>query len=244
MFRFPYNYASAIGLAFLFQTSSLAAQQKVVEEMPSPVSTPVHLSDLFSRVRFIVAGNRLFRKFLIASALLTISFSSVAFFTIAAMKRFDVSEYAVGIFTILMIVGQIISGVLLGWLADTKGTKSALVVCGASLLLAIATAWLAQSVNWFYFVFLFFGINVGAETAMRYNFAVECAPEGERPMYVGLMNAWFAPFYLITPFAGWLCASYGYNIVFILSLIVGLTGIMFLIQTPNLHAEKLALSSK
>ena len=244
LFCFPYNYASAIGLAFLFQMSSLAAQNKVVEEMPSPVSTPVHLSDLFARVRSIVAGNRIYRKFLIASVLLTTSFSSVAFFTIAAMKRFDISEYVVGIFTILMIVGQIISGVLLGWLADTKGTKSALIVCGTSLILAIATAWLAQSVNWFYFVFLFFGVNVGAETAMRYNFAVECAPEGERPMYVGLMNAWFAPFYLITPFAGWLSASYGYNFVFVLSIIVGLVGIVLLVRTPNPHAKKLALSSK
>ena len=41
--RFPYNYASAIGLAFLFQMGSLAAQYKVVEEKPSPVSAPVHL---------------------------------------------------------------------------------------------------------------------------------------------------------------------------------------------------------
>ena len=244
MLRFPYNYATAIGLAFLFQTSSLAAQHKVVEEMPSPVSTPVHLSDLFSRVRTIIAGNHVYKKFLLASALLTISFSSVAFFTIAAMKRFDISEYVVGIFTILMITGQIVSGVLLGWLADTKGTKSALVVCGTSLLLAIALAWVAQSVIWFYFVFLFFGINVGAETAMRYNFAVECAPNGERPMFVGLMNAWFAPFYLITPFAGWLSASYGYNYVFVFCLVVGLIGIILLILTPNPHRDTLALSSK
>jgi MFS family permease len=244
MLRFPYNYASAIGLAFLFQTSSLVVQHKVVEKMPSPVSTPVHLSDLFSRVRTIVAGNHIYKKFLSASALLTISFSSVAFFTIAAMKRFDISEYVVGIFTILMIIGQIVSGVLLGWLADTKGTKSALVVCATSLLLAIAIAWLAQSVNWFYFVFLFFGINVGAETAMRYNFAVECAPNGERPMFVGLMNAWFAPFYLVTPLAGWLSASYGYNVVFVFSLIVGLLGIILLVLTPNPRIDKLALSSK
>jgi len=241
---FPYNYASAIGLAFLFQLSSLAAQRNVVEDTPSLISTPVHLSALFSHVRLIVAGNRPYRKFLVASALLTISFSSAAFFTIAAIKRFDISEYTVGIFTILMIVGQIISGVLLGWLADTHGTRSALLVCGASLLLAIATALCAPSVSWFYFVFLFFGMNVGAEVSMRYNFAVECAPEGERPMYVGLMNASFAPFYLITPFVGLLCESFGYNFVFGLLWVVGLLGFVLLSRLPNHRAEKLALSSK
>jgi MFS family permease len=241
---YPFNYASAIGLAFLFQMSSLAAQRNVVEDTPSLISTPVHLSELFSRVRSIVAGNRLYRRFLIASALLTISFSSAAFFTIAAMKRFDISEYTVGIFTILMIVGQILSGVFLGWLADTKGTRSALMVCGASLLLAIATALSAQSVSWFYFVFIFFGINVGAEVSMRYNFAVECAPEGERPMYVGLMNASFAPFYLITPLAGWISESFGYNFVFALLLVVGLFGFVLFMRIPNPRSEKLALSSK
>ncbi len=244
LFPFPYNYASAIGLAFLFQMGSLAAQRNVVEDIPSLISTPVRLSELFSHVRSIVAGNRTYRKFLVASVLLTISFSSAAFFTIAAIKQFNISEYTVGIFTILMIVGQIVSGVFLGWLADTKGTRSALLVCGASLLIAVAAALSAQSVFWFYFVFFFFGINVGAEVSMRYNFAVECAPEGERPMYIGLMNASFAPFYLLTPFAGLVSESFGYDFVFALLLIVGLFGFMLLLRLPNQRFEKLALSSK
>jgi putative Mn2+ efflux pump MntP len=63
-------------------------------------------------------------------------------------------------------------------------------------------------------------------------------------MYVGLMNAWFAPFYLITPIAGWLSAFYGYNFIFVPSLIVGFIGLVLLIRTPNPHTEKLALSSK
>ncbi|RPI01565.1 MAG: MFS transporter [Ignavibacteriae bacterium] len=242
--RYPYNYASAIGLAFLLQMGSWGSQTKILESAPSPVSTPVHLSDLFSHVQTIVKRNPSYKKFLLASALLIISFSSAAFFTIAAIKRFAISEYVVGVFTIMMILGQIISGLLLGWLADSKGTKSALVVCGISLVLAIALAWLAPSVTWYYFVFLIFGINAGSETAMRYNFAVECAPLGERPMYVGLMNAWFAPFYLFTPLAGLLAATYGYNLVFAISLITGLAGIVVLLGTPNPRFVKLALSSK
>jgi MFS family permease len=241
---FPYNYAAVIGLAFLYQMGSLATQQKIVEEHPSVVTAPVRFSELFARMRFIVTRNRPFRRFLVASALITGSFSSVAFFTVAAMKRFNLSESAVGIFTIVTIVGQILSGVVLGWVADTKGTKSALLICGVSLLLSIITALIAPSVIWFYFVFVFMGINVGAEIFMRYNFAVECAPEGDRPMYIGIMNACFAPVYLISPFAGWLSAVYGYNFVFGLSLIIGSAGIILLAKTPDLRAEKLALSSK
>jgi MFS family permease len=226
----------------MFQMSSLIAQRKVIEETPSIISDPVRLSELFGRVRTIVAGNRIFRKFLIASALLIISFSAVAFFTVAAMKRFDLSESIIGVFTVVMIAGQILSGIFLGWIADAKGTKSALVLCAASLLLSIATAWFAQSVEWYYFVFAFFGINFGAETIMRYNFAVECAPEGDRQMYVGLMNAWFAPFYIFAPFAGWLSAIYGYNVVFILSLAVGAAGIVLLLKTTDPRSVELRIT--
>ena len=112
------------------------------------------------------------------------------------------------------------------------------------MLFSIVLALPAHSIVWFYFVFAFFGINVGAEILMRYNFAVECAPEEDRPMYIGLMNAWFAPFYLVAPFAGWLSELYGYNFVFLLSLVIGVIGIILLAQTPDPRTTKLALSSK
>jgi len=244
MISFPYNFAVVIGLAFLFQMGSLAAQQKIVEEHPSIVTAPSRLPELYKRMLSIVKGNRPFRKFLIASSLLTVSFTSAAFFTVAAMKRFDLSESTVGIFTVVMIIGQILSGIILGWVADAKGTKSALLICGSSLLLAIAAALFANSVIWFFLVFVLLGINVGAEMFMRYNFAVECAPDGDRPMYVGIMNTWFAPIYLISPLAGWLSTVYGYNFIFWLSLAAGCVGIILLAGTPDQRADKLALSSK
>jgi MFS family permease len=244
MLRFPYNYASAIGLSFLYQFSSLLVQRKIVEESPSVLSAPVRLSELFARMHSLVAGNPLFRKFLIASSLIALSFSAAAFFTVDAIKQFDLSESVIGIFTVFTIIGQILSGVVIGWIADMKGTKIALIICGASLVLSIIAALCAPSVIWFYAVFLFLGINIGAELFMRYNFAVECAPDEDRPMYIGIMNAWLAPFYLITPFAGWLSAVQGYHFVFWIALVIGCCGIVLLLKMEDPRAEKLALSSK
>ncbi|MBN1396725.1 MAG: MFS transporter [Bacteroidetes bacterium] len=244
MFSFPYNYAAAIGLAFLYQMGSLKAQKKVVEDHPSAVSEPVHISELFKRMRSIISSSRTFKKFLIASSLLTVSFTSAAFFTVAAMKRFDLSASSVGIFTVVMIIGQILSGVMLGWIADAKGTRAALIICGTSLLCAIAIALFAPSVIWFYPVFIFLGVVIGGETFMRYNFAVECAQDGDRAMYVGVMNTWLAPVYLLSPLAGWLSTEYGYNVIFWLSLVIGGTGLILLARMPDPRLQKLALSSK
>lgn len=244
LLSFPFNYAAAILLAFFFQSASLVVQRKVIEEHPSTITTPVPFSQLFVRVRSIIVENRLFRKFLYASSLLTVSFAAVAFFTVAAMDRFNLSESAIGIFTILTIVGQIVSGVFLGLMADARGTKTALMICATSLSLSIVVAIFAPSVIWFYFVFILMGINIGAEMIMRYNFAVECAPEKDRPMYVGIMNAWLAPFYLVAPLAGWLSAVQGYNVMFGIMLAFGLTGLILLAKIQDPRNSKLAISSK
>lgn len=237
LLSYPYNYASAIGLSFLFQFSSLLVQRKIVEESPSVLLQPVRFSELFTRMHSLVAGNILFRKFLIASSLMTLSFSAAAFFTVDAIQQFDLPESAIGIFTVLTIIGQILSGVGIGWIADMKGTKIALIICGTSLVLSIVAALCAPSLAWFYIVFLLLGMNTGAEMFMRYNFAVECAADENRPMYVGIMNAWLAPYYLITPFAGWLSAVQGYHFVFWIALVVGCCGIILLFKMDDPRAD-------
>jgi MFS family permease len=241
---FPYNYASIIGLAFVYQMGSLIVQNKIIEVSPSVIINPVRFQYLFTHARSVIAGNRQFRKFLFASTLLVIGFSAVAFFTVTAMKRLALPESIVGIFTMVAITGQVFSGVLVGWVADTKGTRSALIVCAISLILSIVIAIFAQTLFWFCVVFVFMGVNVGAELSMRYNYAVECAPEEDRSMYIGIMNTWLAPFYLVTPFAGWLSSSYGYNSVFVISLLIAIAGLILLIYMPESHTKKLALSLK
>jgi MFS family permease len=244
VFVFPYNYAVIICLAFLYQMGSLAAQRKVVENVPSVASAPVRIQDLFMHVRGIIGRNLAFRKFLFASALMVMSFTAVAFFTVAAIKRFSLPESAVGVFTVLTVTGQILSGIVIGWIADMKGTKTALAICGLSLFISISVVLAAASEIWYYFAFPFLGVNIGAEMFMRYNFAVECAEEGSHAMYIGIMNGFLAPFYLLSPLAGLLSSYYGYEAVFSISVVLAFLGIVLLIRMPEPHGRKLAISLK
>jgi len=244
VFPYPLNYAVIIGFAFLYQMSSLFVQHRIKEDNPSIISIPIRMNYLFRHVRSLIHKNSVFRKFLFSSMLLTISFTSIAFYTVSAIQRCTINEMTIGIFTILTLVGQIISGTFVGWLADLKGTKSALLICAGSLILSIGLSILATSEIWYYLIFLLVGITTGSEVAMRYYFAIECAPEDERPMYVGIMNGSLAPCYLITPFAGFFSSIFGYNSIFIFSLIVGLVGFIFLVAVPEPRFKKLALSSK
>ncbi len=240
---YPFNYASAIVLAGLYQIGSLIIQRKVVENTPSVTTAPVQMKKLFFHVSAIISNDIIFKKFLIASSFVIVSFASAAFFTVAAMKRFTLTESSIGLFTILTIIGQIISGVILGWVADNKGTKTGLVICSICLFLSIFIALVAPTVEWFYLVFILFGINLGVELFMRYNYAIECAQEKDRSMYVGLMNAWFAPFYAIAPIAGWLSNHFGYNLIFAGSLFFALVGTILLARIPN-HIKILVQKEK
>lgn len=236
--QFPWNYAFIFFLAGILQMSSLVAQQKVVEDSPSRSKKPISSKRLYVTVRRILRIDKPFRQFLIASAFLVVSFMSVAFFTVSALKKFSLDESYVGVFTILTISAQIVSAITLGWLADRRGSKYGLLICGGALVGATTLALVAQSVVYYYAVFFLIGITIGAESFLRYNIAVEYAPTEDRALYVGVMNAWFAPFYLSNLLGGWLSSQYGYSVVFAVSVVMGTLGLLLLYKIPQRKENK------
>ncbi|HLF20794.1 MAG TPA: hypothetical protein VI704_08380, partial [Bacteroidota bacterium] len=82
------------------------------------------------------------------------------------------------------------------------------------------------------------------EMMTRYNFAVDCAPANDRPTYIGLMNAWLAPWYLFGLAGGWVVDHFGYDIVFLSGFFFTVAGLIVLLRTPDSRSTKLALSSK
>ncbi len=231
-FLFPWSYATLFLLAGILQMSSLVAQKYVIESEPSNAIRVVSTKRLMFHVLLILRKNNGFRKFLFASTFVVIGFMSVAFFTVAALRKFALNESYVGTFTIITIIAQVLSSATLGWLADKKGTKSALLICAAALFMAILLAFVGNSVFVFYIVFFLTGVNLGAETFLRYNIAVEFAPTDQRALYVGVMNAWLAPFYLFNLIGGWISTYYGYTTVFSISLFFILIGIILLFKVP------------
>ena len=241
---YPHNYASVIALGFCWQMASWFVQRRVEERHPSARSVPDSLPNLMSRISGILRRDRLFVRFLVASSLLTVSFTSVAFFTVFAMQQFNLTESYIGLFTTLTLGAQVISGAALGWIADRHGTTVSLRLCALALLFAIILALVGRSVLAVYGMFLLVGINLGAELITRYNFAVECAAETDRPMYVGLMNAWFAPLYLFSILAGALSNVWGYKTVFAGDLVLACLGMVLLLRLQDPRKRQLALSSK
>ena len=101
-------------------------------------------------------------------------------------------------------------------------------ITGGSLVLAtVLFLWMPAFV-FICLAFFLMGVNLGPETMLRYHYAVDCAPADERALYIGIMNAWLAPFYLMNIAAGWLSTLYGYRAVFAASFFFGCIGLFLL----------------
>jgi MFS family permease len=241
---FPLSYAAVFGVAFLFQFASWIVQRNVDETEPTRTETLKPLSELFGRVRTILKTDKIFFRFLVSAGFLTIGLMPYGFFTVTAMRTLNLSESYVGVFTVTTVVAQIVSGGFLGWLSDRTGHKNALLICSTSLMCAIALALVASSVEFYIAVFFFVGVNLGAETMTRYNFAVSRTSDTDRPIYVGLMNAWLAPFYISATLGGWLIDLIGYAPVFVIGLLSAGIGLVLLMGLPSGKAGQLAVSLK
>ncbi len=219
---------------------SLSIQRKVQEVERSIPQAAVAVGALLQRARAIIRGNNVFRRFLASSAFLIVGMTASAFYTASALRQFHSPESIVGIFAILSIGSQIVGSALIGIVSDRLGTHRALQICAITSIVSTGIALIANSAEWYYAVFVFAGITLGAETLTRYSFAAECAPADARAFYVGLMNAWLAPFYLFNVAAGLLSNLYGYRMIFYLSFASALVGLMVLARISNPRNQELA----
>jgi MFS family permease len=230
---YPYDFSAVFVFAFLLQFTSWMILRNVVETQSSVVEPHVSLDHLAVRVRDILRTDVIYRRFLVSAAFLIVGLMPTGFFMIAAIKEYAAEESYVGFFTITMVTAQILSGALLGWLADRRGHKTSLLLCSVATAIATVIALGTNSVSYFFPVFFFVGVNLGAETITRYNFVERCAPASDRPLYIGIMNAWLAPFYFSATLGGWLSDNYGYAVVFGLGLMATVIGILLLMRLPD-----------
>jgi predicted MFS family arabinose efflux permease len=101
----------------------------------------------------------------------------------------------------------------------------------------------APSLDSFVLVFIFLGVNLGAELLARYNIAIEYGPPEQRALYIGLMNTVVAPFYSIAMVGGVISNAFGYTALFLIGSVASSVGILlmlFIVREPRTFAQHLA----
>lgn len=228
-YPFPNNFMISFGIAgfFIFVSWILLAMTR---EPAVPVNTE-RLSNkhYWKSLPEILKTDVNFRRYLISQFVVNLGTMAVGYLTIYTVHTWDVSDSMVGFFTTSMLVGQALSNLLFGWLADKHGHKLVLEIIATLMIVNAGLAIFAPSPDYFYIVFALLGVITAGFMISGIMIVFEfCEPE-VRPTYIGLTNTTTGIFSGLAPLIGLLLIeTLGYKWMFGAALAASLIGFLLL----------------
>ena len=212
----PASYGVCFLCAAACMAVSFAALVLVREPPAAAAAPPVGLRAYLARVPALLGRDRNLRWFLVARAIGMVSGMGNGVYTVYALLTWAPPEAQVGVFTALLLGGQVAGTVTLGWLADRAGHRLVLLIGLAAGAGGSALALAAPSLAAFGVVFVLTGVQGSALTISNLNVLLEFAPSPEeRPTYIGLGTTSLAPVAFGAPLvAGLLADAWGFAAVF------------------------------
>ena len=228
-YDFPYGYVSCFAAAAVFTFISwilLALTREPVQVSQEPA---ISQQEYWRRLPAILRADPNFRRYLLSQVVIALSKMALGFLAVYAAQRWHLPDSQAGSFTASMLVGQALSNLLFGVLADRKGHKLVLELSTLLGALAVGLAGLAPVPAWFHVVFALTGASAAGFMLSGIMIVFEFSAPDVRPTYIGLNNtvggvaAGLAPL-----FAGWLAGAAGYRALFAVAFVIGLAGFALL----------------
>jgi MFS family permease len=227
----PRSYGFCFLVGCLFLAGSYIALAMTREPAGPRPSDPMPLHAYLRGMPVLLRRDSNLCWFLLARGFGTLGMMANGFYTVYALRAWQAAEWQVGIFTTLLLAGQVIGNVGLGWLADRAGHRLVLVLGVGALAAGNLLALQAASPETLGPVFVLSGIHFAAIHVSARTILLElAADEGERPTYVGLANTALAPLNFVAPLAAGVIADrLGFALVFALAAAFGAAGVGLLL---------------
>ncbi len=215
-YPFPTNFGICFGLTFLFVMGSWLFLALIREPPLHPSKPPISLVEYWRHLPLVLRGNPNFQAYLLARMMTVLGRMGLGFLTVYAVERWALGDSQAAFYTTVLLIGQSLSNLVFGPLADRKGHK---LVLETSLLLAIlsmAMAILAPSPAWMYPVFAAVGTLTSSDVVSGVNIALEFGRPEDRPTYIGLANTIPGLTAAIAPvIGGWVASRASYQSAFL-----------------------------
>lgn len=180
-----------------------------------------------NRLRGILSVDRNFRWFLAARSLTSLSLTAISFYTIFGIRRFDMSPEFVGGLTSALLLSNMLTSSVIGWVGERWGLRRVLILANLLTVLAIAIALTAADARWFYLVFALTGIVNSTQWSTIMTITVQFCSVAERPFYIGMANSLIAPVTVFAPIiGGWLVDAVSFELSFGIFALAGLLSIL------------------
>lgn len=165
-YAFPFDFAIAFGFAaFCVQISSvfLALTREPVRLRPA--AQPERARPIAGATVDTIRRDPEFARFLLIRTLMGLGTMGFGFVAVHTTQAFGVPDATVGLFTVLLLVGEASGNISSGAIADRVGHRLPLLLGVGSVTLAFVIARFAGVVGWYYPAFLLMGYAIGGLVA-------------------------------------------------------------------------------
>lgn len=239
----PYNFAICFLLTGGFMAISYIFLAFTREpEHPLPAASE-HQQIGWRRLLAILRQDKNFRWYILARMLSQGAWVAISFYTVYAVRQFDMTAETAGFLTGLLMLAQAFANPVLGWIGDHWGHRT--VYAGGALMMtaSAALAWFAPEIGWLYAAFALAGFSNAAVWSIAMSFTLEFGTGSEKPLYIGLANTLIAPFTLLAPIiGGGLADAFGFHSTFAVAVICGLATavlLQFVVRDPQPRTKTL-----
>jgi MFS family permease len=228
-YEFPYGYTWSFLIGSVFILISWFFLKMTREPVVEPQGPPPTQKEFWSNIPKIIRSDTNFRKFIISQFFTGGGNIAIGFLAVYSIQKWDLPDSQAGVYTVAMLIGQALSNLVFGALADRRGHKLVLEICAFTTAISAIIAAISPHFYWFYVVFFLTGISAAGTMLSGIMIVFEfCQPE-IRPTYIGINNTIFGIFAIIMPFlGGWLARIYGYRTMFLVTFLMCAIGLLLL----------------
>jgi MFS family permease len=221
--EYPYNFTVILTLASVCLLFSLTSLSFVIEpEEPVEEVRPAW-RDYLPRLRDTLRSDRAFARLIVVRLLGGFDGLALGFYVLFATRELGLPPATVGLFTAAQTAGRILASVVMSPLAERAGSHRVIQVAtgvgltaplmGLAMIFTNAQATGTTTVLYAW-VFLTMGITISSSMLGYFNYALELAPAGQRPTYIGLFNTISGLEVVLPTVGGWLLGVTSYGVLF------------------------------
>jgi MFS family permease len=243
---FPLNYAVIFGSASLFFWLSFIACAFIVEPPEAVVELRPSLRDYLPQLLNVWRENAAFSRVMLVRLLTGLGSLAASFYVVYGIEVQHLPPSSVGLFAAANTVGVAIAGIVLGLVADRWGSQRVVQITNwlafsvPALALVISTGVFGSALAWIYpGLYVLMGIFEGSIMLGYFNFILEIAPAGQRPIYIGLANTLTGLLIVIPVLGGLILSQTSYIVLFVLAATGTLAGALGSFNLPNPRKQKL-----
>jgi MFS family permease len=193
---FPINYALLFTISAVLHAPSVVALTLLKEpEEDAPVKTErLSLREQLAELRTVWNGDSSFRQLMVSRWLTGLRELAISFYVVHAWEMFGLPQ---GRLIAARMAGGIVASLGLAWLSERRGPLPVVRLGSAAAVISPVLALgvhflgpvLGNQADLVYLVIYFsLGFSLGSHMLGYFNCLLDMAPNGRRPLYIGLSN--------------------------------------------------------